>query len=153
MHIDRAAADKAQFAQQVLHDDVVLMGVDAQVRALSKSPVQAEFTDALPCAVAGDAVDHAVGTVIQPFSICNDRIGRLYVLPPKEEESPDDPSFVGTDVAVSPVDILADQSFRRPVRRPPLVRIALLRHEAAGAGVDLHDPVKVCLRGFPDFHR
>ena len=71
MYINRPAVDKAQFVQQVLHDFVVPVGVYAKMMALIKGPIQAEFAYALPCTVTGNAMNHSIGTVIQPLSQAN----------------------------------------------------------------------------------
>ena len=66
MDVDDPAALKAQLSEQPLHHRVVCVGVDAQVAALRKGPVEAKGAHALFGAVRGDPVDHAVGAVFPP---------------------------------------------------------------------------------------
>ena len=45
--IDRTAVDESETLQQVLHHDIIAVGVDAQVAALLIRPVQAEAPHSL----------------------------------------------------------------------------------------------------------
>ena len=58
--MNRTAVDKAQLFEETLHDDIVAMGIDPQVSALFKCPVDAEGSHSLFGAVPGDSVDDAV---------------------------------------------------------------------------------------------
>ena len=81
--------DKAQLFDEVLHDRVVTMGIDAQVPALFKRPFDAERPDSFFGAVPSDSVYHAVGTVVKPCSISDISIGRFDVLPVNEKKRSD----------------------------------------------------------------
>ena len=63
---DHAAAAKAVFFQQVLHDAVILMGVYPQLRALCPAKVQTPGGEAGQRAVACDTVDGGIGRVVEP---------------------------------------------------------------------------------------
>ena len=67
--------NKAQLAKQVLHDHVVLMGIDAQVPALREGPLETVLARALDGAVRGDAMHHAVGLIPNPGSVVNLVVG------------------------------------------------------------------------------
>ena len=47
MHVDGAAVGEAQLFEQVLHDDVVPMRINADMAVLFIGPVQAESSDSL----------------------------------------------------------------------------------------------------------
>ena len=153
MHVDGAAAGEAQLLEQVLHDDVVPVGVDAQMAALFIRPVDAEGAHAPAGAVGGDAVHHAVGAVVLPGAAGDLPVGGLDILPGSEIEDAQDPARVGdADKAFAFGDVPADQSLRGPVGGAPLVRVAVPGHKAAGIGVDFHDLGQVFKGGGTDTH-
>ena len=45
--IDRAAVDKTELREKVLHDDIIAVGIHAQAAALPECPVDAERSDSL----------------------------------------------------------------------------------------------------------
>ena len=143
---------EAQFGKQVLHDGVVPVRVDAQMAALPESPADAERAYALYGAVRGDAVDDAVGAVVQPRAVLDMAVGGLDVPAHVEEERADHAAFVDADVALAPRDVLPDERLGRPVGRPPLVGVAVRGHERARVGVDVHHAGKVGFGGAANFH-
>ena len=46
-HINRSAVNKPQLFQEILHDNIVAMGIDPQMTALFECPVDTESTDSL----------------------------------------------------------------------------------------------------------
>ena len=76
-HINRSAVNKTQLPEEILHDDIIVVGIDPQVSALRKGPVDAECADSFFRSVSGDSVNDAIGTVIKPRAAC--KIGRAHV--------------------------------------------------------------------------
>ena len=152
-HIDGAAVDKAQLFDEVLHDRVVTMGINAQMAALLIRPVDTERPDSFFGAVPGDSVYNAVGTVVEPRAVRDLAISRLNILPMDEEERADDlPGIIDADEAVAILYVAVDQRLRRPVRRPPLIGIPVLRHVFSCKALNLHHPVKILLCCMSDVH-
>ena len=141
-----AAMLKAQLSEQALHDEIIPVGIDPQMTALTESPADAEGTDPFLGPVPRDAVHNAVGTGIPPGPVRDLPVGGLDVRPLGKKEGADDPARIAeTDIAAAFPDILTDQGLRRPAGRPPLIRIAVGSHEGAGKGVDLHHPGYILL--------
>lgn len=67
-HINNAAFQKSVFLQQMAHDGVLPVGVDAEIMGKSVTEIQALFQNAFLSAVAGNPVYNDVGEVILPFS-------------------------------------------------------------------------------------
>lgn len=65
---NNAAFQKSVFLQQMAHDGVLPVGVDAEIMGKSVTEIQALFQNAFLSAVAGNPVYNAVGEVILPFS-------------------------------------------------------------------------------------
>ena len=123
------------------------MGIHSQMPALLKCPVYAESPDSLLGPVPGDSVNDAVRTVIEPCTIRDDPVDRLDIFSVNKEKSTDDLSFIiDADITVSAPDVTMDQFLRRPVGRPPLVGVPMLRHEPPRETVNLHHPVKILFR-------
>ena len=59
---------------------------------------------------------------------------------------------VGADIAFALCNVSLKKLFRRPVGWSPLVRVAVLRHECPGMGVERHDAGKVAEFGVSDVH-
>ena len=144
--MDRAAMDEAEFSDKVLHNDIVIMGVDTEMSALIVCPVDAEHADASLGTVGSDPVNNALRAVIQPAAFCDLPIGRFNIRSAGEKECTDDRScIVCTDITVTVCNILPDQCFRRPAGRPPLIWISVVRYELPCVPIDIHDPAQILL--------
>ena len=72
---DAAVAESAGF-DEMLHHEVVGVGVDAEIAALAEAEVEAKVEDAMRCVPFGDAVNGGVGLrVVEPMTFVNDVIG------------------------------------------------------------------------------
>ena len=89
LHMDCAAVDKTKLFYQPLHDLIVTVSIYAQMTAFFKGPVDAKASDTSDGTVAGNPVDHAIRTVIQPLSIGNNRIGRFNLFSEGKEKRTD----------------------------------------------------------------
>ena len=141
--MDDPARNKPVLFQQILHHCIVSMSVDPQVSALPKCPLKAEAPNTLDCPIAGDSVDNTVRTCIQLGTLFNVAVSGFDVISVSVEESPDDTAALDTDVAVAGGNVRTYQFLWRPLCRPPLIRIPMLRHEGSGPAVYLHDDGQV----------
>ena len=63
---------------EVYHACIVLVGVDADVGALCRAPVEYEREDTRLLPIGGNTMDRSVGQgVVQPFSVLDIMIGRI----------------------------------------------------------------------------
>ena len=85
LHIDDAAFLKAMFFQEVAHNGIVPVGVDADIGNPGQAVGQAFPENAFPGAAAGDAVDGAVGGIVEPLSLSDDPISGVFA----DDESED----------------------------------------------------------------
>ena len=141
LHIDRSAVNESVLFEQILHDIIVPVGIHAQMIALIECPFYAEASNTLYGSVAGYAVDHGVGTIVQPGAVLDDAVGRFDIPALLKEKGAHDSVFVHTDVAAAVRNIGADQVCGRPVRGSPLMGVIMLCHEAAGMFVYFHDSI------------
>ena len=101
-HINGAATGKTCLFEQALHDDIVTVGVDAQMRALSISPIQTEHADSFFRTVRRETMHNAVRTGIQPCAVCDFPVGRFDIRPVCIEKRAEDFSCViYTDITVA----------------------------------------------------
>ena len=106
--IDDAAALEAVLQQDVLHHEVVVMGIYTEVGTVFRAPGQAGIGNAFYPAVGGQAVDDMVGGIVQPLAVVNAGIGR--VLTGDEAERADKGvGFVQADIAGASVDFFQQQ--------------------------------------------
>ena len=76
--VNDATAGKLGLLDKVYHACIVLVGVDADIGALSRAPMEYELEDASLLSIRGNAMDRAVELgVIQPLTIFNIVIGRV----------------------------------------------------------------------------
>lgn len=78
LYIDDAAFYKAMLLQQMPHDGIVPVGVDADVGNLCQAVGQAFPEDSFSGAVSGNPVDGAVGGIIQPLALSDDSVGGVF---------------------------------------------------------------------------
>ena len=137
---DSAAAESV-FAEDMVHDDIVLMGVDAYASAPAEGPVQKSHG----CIMSGfpdrNPVDYVVRRFIRPFSViyfcvCGVRSGN------ECHRGKDISAFSAQDHAVSVRDICSDRHFRR-IRVVPLVHVSAFPHDCTGIPENLHQCVDV----------
>ena len=117
---------------QMAHDGVVLVGVDAQVGHASLTEVHTGGKQAVNRAVAGHPVDGAVGCAGAPGPLDDAVVG---LIPQAEDKGPMDDSVLVKDVQLTPLQIRL-QILREGVTVAPLGGVAVLGHEAAGRAVD-----------------
>ena len=140
VRIDDAAAKKAVAGKDVLHRQVVRVGVAAQRRilqgALIRTPADAEIGKPRDASGGGEAVDRAVNAVIFPAAVLDMGIGGI-VSDTKHENGFDEAVFF---------------TYKKPVQRDvifqnspvgitvyPLGRIALLSHKGTGVFINGED--------------
>ena len=75
-----AAAPKAAFGNEMLHDFVIVMGINAQLRAYGFTIIHGGGKYALYGTVGPDAVDGAIGLVIEPLAVFDLSIGGVFPL-------------------------------------------------------------------------
>ena len=76
--VDDATIGEAMLLYVVLHDKVVLVGVDADVCISREAEVHDVAEDAVDIRITGNAMDDVIRLdVIQPFTIVYLRVGRL----------------------------------------------------------------------------
>ena len=77
MHVDGPTMNEAQLVQEVLHDDVVAMGVNAKVSTLIEGPLETEASSAPYGSIRGYTVHNAIRFVPNPVPIVDVVVGRL----------------------------------------------------------------------------
>lgn len=76
--IDDATIGEAVFLDVVLHDAVILMGINADVCIVGEAEVHDIAEDAVNVRVAGNTMYNMIGLyVIQPLTVVYLRVGRL----------------------------------------------------------------------------
>ena len=149
--IDDAAALETMFQQDVLHHEVVAMGIYAEVGTAFRAPGQAGIGNAFYPAVGGQAVDDMVGGVVQPLAVVNAGVGRVFT-GNEAERADKGAGFVQAHIAGASVDFFLQQ-FGRRVAFVPLVRVAVSPHELAGIGIDVQQSGQVFVDGRSDGHK
>ena len=118
----------------MLHDVVVTVGIDAQMRDLAFTVSEDFREDALFHAVCGDPVDRAVGGVGQPGAVFDMGIGSIF--PDDKGEHTVDCMGIAAEMELSFLYIFKEQfSMRIAVR--PLGIVAVLCHKSSGVFVDI----------------
>ena len=103
--VDDAAIGEAVALDYVTHDDVVAMGVDAQVTSHCHAVVHHVIEDTMTAGGTGQAVDDVVWLVVKPLAIVNSLVGRF--------RSRDEgkrghyfPALLNAEVAVAVIDVI-----------------------------------------------
>ena len=104
-HIDCSAVDESVFAEHILHDQIVLVSVYAQMAAAAERPVDAGASDPFYLPTGCDAVDHSVSGIIKPGAVVDLQIVRLDIFPLIIEKCSDDFAVLYADTAFSALDI------------------------------------------------
>ena len=134
----------------VLHDPVVLVRVDPDVRIGGEGIVHDGGEHAVDLRQAGDAVDDVVGKrVVQPLPVFDIGIGRFRR--GHEGEVADDTAFLRQDTSGVAVQVLFNVR-NGGVAVHPLIRVAAVAHDALGCVQDGHDGRDVCFFCDSYFH-
>ena len=126
----------------VLHDKVVLMGVDADVRIMRKAEVHDAAEDSVNIRIAGYTMYYMIRKgIICPLTIIYLRVGWLRGW--QECEIADNTPFILNDKAAVLFHIVEDDLLRR-VAIAPLVYVARLSHNSLCSLHHLHNIGDVC---------
>ena len=101
--INDAAIDEARLENEVLHDAVVAVGVDAQGGVTLQGEVKNRLENALHFSRTGDAMDGGVWAMVGPGALFNYIVGR--VVPSSQEEGGHNFSMVDAHVAVAALNV------------------------------------------------
>ena len=123
---DHAAIGKTVFFQRTAHGRVVHMGIDAKVGTLRERPVENAGNETLPPVGNGDAVDDAVGLVIEPTATLDLQIGGIGALNIGKHAA--DLTILFAYIQLPFGNVFPQDAFRRVIV-PPLVGIAGAAHK------------------------
>ena len=132
--MDDAAIAEAGFEDEVAHEVVVAMCVDAKRVVAVHGIAQDELHDAVCLAVARHAMDGGVGAGGGPGTVVDD--GIRGVVARAKHEGGNDLSATLNDVAGAGGDV-GKEDVVAGIAVDPLGGVAALRHEAAGDGEEL----------------
>ncbi len=146
--VDDAARDEAAFAQKVLHDEIVPMGVHPYVLVFVQCPIETDLRNAFVRTVRGQPVDDMVGLLVEPLSVLNEPVGRIRTC--HEAEGRHNVTFgIFADIeAVFPE--IFQQVFSGGIAVDPLGGVACPGHEFPGVGIDGFQAVQIGKTCFPD---
>lgn len=102
--MDDTAVLEACLKDGVLHHEIVAMGVYADGTVVLQSVLQHLPEDAFDLSAAGYAVDGGIGGIVQPGSVVDDIVGRVYTAP--QDEGGHDMIVLDADIAVATLDVL-----------------------------------------------
>lgn len=146
--MDDAAIAESVCQNDVLHDAVVCMCVDAQINASLKAKVEAKLEDAVCRVPFGDAVNGGVGKgVVNPLSAVDDVVSRLYAW--NEGKSSHDVTVLLYHVAHVTADVLLNLLLRR-IGIGPLMKVSVGTHLLACFLEDGHQRGDVFGKGVAD---
>ena len=131
--INDAAIDEARLENEMLHDAVVAVGVDAQGGVTLQGEVKNRLEDALHFSRTGDAMDGGVWAMMGPGTLFNYIVGR--VVPSSQEEGGHNFSMVDAHVAVAALNV-GGELLPAGIAFGPLMRVAGGYHKASGGGKD-----------------
>ena len=132
--VDDATIAEAGFEDEVAHEVVVAMCVDAKRVVAVHGIAQDKLHDAVCHAVARHAMDGGVGGGGGPGTVVDD--GIRGVVAGTQREGGDDLSATLNDVAGAGLDV-GKEDVVGGIAVDPLGGVAALRHEAAGTGEEL----------------
>ena len=134
--VDDATAGKLGLLDEVYHACIVLVGVDTDVGALCRTPMEYGVEDASLLSIRGNAMDSAVGAgVVQPLTVLDMRIGRVFAN--DKYKGGAGVSVVLNDITHASLDIALYLLTRR-ITIAPLGRIAISCHLIASIGKNSH---------------
>ena len=132
--VDDATIAEAGFEDEVAHEVVIAMCVDAKRVVAVHGIAQDELHDAVCLAVARHTMDGGVGAGGGPGSVVDDGIRGIVAR--AKHEGGDDLSATLNDVAGAGGDV-GKEDVVAGIAVDPLGGVAALRHEAAGTGEEL----------------
>ena len=134
--VDDATAGKLSLLDEVYHACIVLVGVDADVGALSRAPMEYEREDTRLLPIGGNAMDCSIKQgVVQPLSILDIMIGRIIAY--DKYKSGTRVSVVLNDITHAALDV-ALYLLARGIAIAPLRRVAVSNHLRTSMGEDSH---------------
>ena len=147
--IDDAAIGEAQFGEQVAHDDIVAVGVDAYVVGVLETVLEDGLEHALAALCAGDAMDDVVGSLlVGPLALVDGGIGRFGT--GYEGEGGDGlTGVVEHHIAVAALDVALEGLFVG-ISVDPLVHVAAAPHGFPCVVGQAEQGGDVGCDGFPD---
>ena len=131
--INDAAIDEARLENEVLHDAVVAVSVNAKGGITLQGEMQNRLEDALHFSRTGDAMDGGVWAMVGPGALFNYIVGR--VVPSSQEEGGHNFSMVDAHVAVAALNV-GGELLPAGIAFGPLMRVAGGYHKASGGGKD-----------------
>ena len=132
-----AAACKSVFCNDVLHDLIVMMRVDAKMGDLRFTEGEDLSEEAMDRAVTGDKMDHAVGLCGEPVSVFDLRIGGILFYG-KIKGAVNLSVRIRKDILLLRMDVLQKKcGVRKAVH--PLKRVAVLCHKGAGGCINIQN--------------
>ena len=135
--VDDSAVAESVLADIMLHDEVVAVRVDADVRVLRETEVHDVVKHMMHVRITADAMDHMIRLrVIQPLAVVYPRVGRFRRR--DECEIRDDTSVFLYHMARMPLHIGRNHRFGR-IAVDPLVHVAGRPHDLPGCVHHLHD--------------
>ena len=132
------------------HAFVGLVRIDADIGALSGTPVEYEWEDAALLSIGGYTMDRAVGQgVVQPFSVLDIMIGRIIAY--DKNEGGAWVTVVLNDITYASLDVALYLLARR-ITIAPLGGIAVSCHLRTSMGEDSQKGINVSVCGRTDGH-
>ena len=151
LEVNDAAVSEAMLRKEVLHDEVVAVGVDADVGLAQRAEGEHGGKDAVHVREAGDAVDDVVrGDVIKPGAAVDGGVGGLGRR--EEGEVAGDPGAIGLYHEATAAGDIGLYPFTGRVAANPLVHIAGSAHYASGCSSYLHYGGDIVDCGGADVH-
>ena len=151
--VDNAAVAEAGFFDAMAHDDVVFMGVDAEVMDLRPAPIEAGGSHAMGIHGARESVDGGIWqSIVNPGPAIDDGIGRIYT--GDERKSANDSRAVIINISIHScisvhdsitlpcLNVIADNLLGR-VTGFPLIDITARKHDLPPLTINLHETRQV----------
>ena len=133
--VDDATTGELGLQDEVYHACIVLVGVDADVGALCRAPVEYEREDTRLLPIGGNAMDCSIKQgVVQPLSILDIMIGRIIAY--DKYKGGAGVSVVLNDITHASLNV-ALQLLARGVTVAPLRRIAVSNHLRTSVGENI----------------
>ena len=131
--VDGAAFLKAEFYDEMLHNEIILVGIDAQMRDFAFAVGDCFRKDPFFRAVSGYSVYRAVGGVGEPGAVFDAAVG--FILPDDKGEYAVDRAGIPAEIEVSVLDI-PQEKFLLGIAARPLAGVAGACHKVSGVPVD-----------------
>lgn len=142
--MDDTTTDKAAGQKHVLHDDIILVGIDSQMMTFFIGPIDYTTANALCLTRGCDSVNHPVFSVGKPGTF-NLTIGWVNVHTLQIHKDTDDKAFMLYDIIDARFNVFPDNGLWRPASSCPLARIAVLCHEDPSLFIDPKNLRKIFL--------